>query len=218
MTLYRQEVFSKNVDLIVWFSKRFVWKAITVLCGCLSLFYVVSSLCLVVTSLRFVVSSLCLVMQSWRDVFLSWRCVITSLCGVVLSWCIEVVTLLFVLLSWCDVVTLLCGLVSSLCGLIITWCGFLALLAIPSSSAQAYSLSLLVRPVFRWVPAPSLPRRRKQTISFAAKYRNRSDLSLDERTNESLSFTFSTSRLVRDIVRTSVIDRLLPVRSILLHN
>ena len=41
-----------------------VWKAITVLCGCLSLFYVVSSLCVVVTSLHFVVSSLCLVMQS----------------------------------------------------------------------------------------------------------------------------------------------------------
>ena len=39
-----------------------LWKAITYLCDCLSLFGVVSSLCVVVTPLCFVVSSLCLVM------------------------------------------------------------------------------------------------------------------------------------------------------------
>ena len=76
----------------------------------------------------------------------------------------------------------------------------------------------LVRPVFRWIPVPSLSRQlkttkwQKQKILFAAKYRNRSDLSLDKRTNDSFS-SFSTSRLVRNTaLRTSVIDRLLLVK------
>ena len=38
-----------------------VWKAITFLCGFLSLFFVVSSLCVVVTTLCCVASSLCVV-------------------------------------------------------------------------------------------------------------------------------------------------------------
>ena len=51
-----------------------LWKAITFLCGYLSLCGVVSSLCLVVTSLCLVVTSLCLVVTS--------LClVVTSLCG-----------------------------------------------------------------------------------------------------------------------------------------
>ena len=65
-----------------------LWKAITVLCGCLSLFYVVSSLCVVVTSLRFVVSSLCLVVTSLRFVVSSLCLVVTSLRFVVSSLCL----------------------------------------------------------------------------------------------------------------------------------
>ena len=49
-----------------------LWRATTVLCGCLSLFYVVSSLCLVVLSLCYVVSPLCLVVTSLRFVVLHY--------------------------------------------------------------------------------------------------------------------------------------------------
>ena len=42
----------------------FIWKAITVLCGCLLLFYVVSSLCVVITTLCCVVSPLCVAVTS----------------------------------------------------------------------------------------------------------------------------------------------------------
>ena len=120
------------------------------------------------------------------------------------------------------VVTLLCGLVSSLCGFIITWCRFvfvfLASLACPVQVPRLTRYHELVRPVFRWIPVPSLARRlkatkwQKQKIPFAAKYKNRSHLSLDKWTNDSFS-PFRTSRLVRNTaLRTSVIDRLLLVK------
>ena len=119
-------------------------------------------------------------------------------------------------------ITLLCGLVSSLCGFIITWCRFvfvfLASLACPVQVPRLTRYHELVRPVFRWIPVPSLARRlkatkwQKQKIPFAAKYKNRSHLSLDKWTNDSFS-PFRTSRLVRNTaLRTSVIDRLLLVK------
>ena len=88
----------------------FIWKAITFLCGYLSLCGVVSSLCLVVTSLCLAVTSLCLV--------------VTSLCLVVSSLCLVVTSLCLVVSSLCLVVTSLCGLFIMRCGLFIMWCGF----------------------------------------------------------------------------------------------
>ena len=52
---------------------RIVWKAITFLCGCLSLFGVVSSL-------RVAVISLCCVVYSLRVVVISLCFVVSSLC------------------------------------------------------------------------------------------------------------------------------------------
>ena len=51
---------------------RILWKAIAVVCGFLSLFYVVSSLCLIVTSLSYVVPPICLVVTSLRYVVLHY--------------------------------------------------------------------------------------------------------------------------------------------------
>ena len=64
-----------------------LWKAITFLCGYLSLCGVVSSLCLVVTSLCLVVTSLCLVVTSLCLVVTSLCLVVSSLCLVVCSLC-----------------------------------------------------------------------------------------------------------------------------------
>ena len=89
---------SKCTEWATFNLQSSLWKAITVLCGFLSLCCVLSLLCVVVG---------------------------TSSCGVVLLWCVEVVKFFFELFWWCNVVKLLCGLLSSLpvCGSIVTWCG-----------------------------------------------------------------------------------------------
>ena len=121
-----------------------LWKDITLECGFLSLCYVVSSSCLVVTSLHV----MWFLLELWTCMFIlcltkhgphvelhAWTrskpmrlvqnaLVLWQSCNVVLTWCVFIMTLCNNFIMWCGFIMMYWGCYIFLCVLVMVRCGY----------------------------------------------------------------------------------------------